>query len=331
MVETGAGMAGGAPDDSVRLYTMGDAGYFLGAVALVNSLRLTGNEQPITFLDLGLTPEQQALLATQCEIVQLERRPGDHPYTFQPYPYALDASGIAVIIDSDVIVTGRLDPVIDVARTGKVACFPDNFVRFSAEWESLFGLRAPLVRHDPYVNSGLLALDTERNHGFLERWWQLCRSLEIAIPPDHRGPIGFADQDALNALLMSEYRDARSVVAEPCFAIGHKTLRHTEVLDVDALRCVFGGQQTVALHATSQPKPWTPRAKFLLRRSAYVTCIRRCLSGPGLAIALPEDRLPIWLRDSRRATVELKARQQVAPVVRAAYNIKQSLLESRGR
>ena len=304
---------------------LGDSGYFLGAVALVNSLRLTGNEQPITFLDLGLTPAQHEVLSAHCDVVDIERDARDHPYTFQPYPYVLGATGTCVIIDSDVIVTGRLDSVIDAASTGKIACFADNFQRFTPEWASIFELREPLVRSDPYVNSGLLALDAGRNRSFLERWWGLCRALEIADPPDHRGPIGFADQDALNALLMSEYRDARSIVSEPRFAIGHNTLRHTEVVDVDALRCTFDAQAVVALHSTSQPKPWAPRAQFLLRRSAYITCLRRCLSGPGLTITLPEEQLPRWLRNTPRATVELRVMQTVAPLGRAAYKVKQEL------
>ena len=153
------GEVAGVSRHSVRFYTMGDANYFLGAVALVNSLRLVGHNDPITFLDLGLLPEQRAILETECDVVDIERDPRDHPYTFQPYPAMLDPSGICVIGDSDVIVTRHLGLLIDAAIEGKIAGFADRIERHVPEWENIFGLQAPLQAGIPYINSGLIALD----------------------------------------------------------------------------------------------------------------------------------------------------------------------------
>ncbi len=112
-------MAGRPTRAGVRFFTLGDADYFVGAVALVNSLRLVGHTERITFLDLGLLPEQRAILAAECDFVDVRREPGDHPWTYQPFAHLTDPSGICAILDSDVIVTRRLDELIDRARDGR--------------------------------------------------------------------------------------------------------------------------------------------------------------------------------------------------------------------
>ena len=50
-------------------YCVADERYFLGAVGLVNSLRIVGHDEPIYLLDCGLTGRQRELLAGQVTLV----------------------------------------------------------------------------------------------------------------------------------------------------------------------------------------------------------------------------------------------------------------------
>jgi hypothetical protein len=306
----------------VRFFTMGDARYFLGAVALVNSLRIVGHDDPVTFLDLGLTPEQREIMATECDVVDIDRSPDRHPYTFQPYPHVLDPSGICVIVDSDVIVTSRLDAIIDAAGEGKIASYPDRIDRCLPEWEAIFGLHARIRPGIPYVNSGLVAFDAVRHRRFLARWWELCQQLCVSAPASDASPTGFADQDALNALLMSEYADDQAAGDANQVVLGSPALAATRIDDVESLECTRDGLPVVALHSLSQPKPWMPEARTMLRRNAFVPCLRRCLSGPGLTIELPEAMIPTWLRRGPSAGIEMHLLQRTYQFRRAVYNVR---------
>ena len=44
-----------------RFYCVADERYFLGAVGMINSLRLQGHAEPIHVLDCGLRPGQREL------------------------------------------------------------------------------------------------------------------------------------------------------------------------------------------------------------------------------------------------------------------------------
>src|SRR4051812_49061180 len=51
-------------------YCVADARYFLGLVALLNSLRLHGHPEPVYVLDRGLTGSQREHLAPHVELVE---------------------------------------------------------------------------------------------------------------------------------------------------------------------------------------------------------------------------------------------------------------------
>ncbi len=57
-------------------YCMSSDVYFLGAVGMINSLRLHGHDEPIYLLDLGLRPEQRELIEPE---VDRRRRPRRDP------------------------------------------------------------------------------------------------------------------------------------------------------------------------------------------------------------------------------------------------------------
>ena len=290
------GMAGRPSRAHVRFFTLGDADYFVGAVALVNSLRLVGLDERITFLDLGLLPKQRAILAAECDFVDVRREPGDHPWTYQPFAHLANPSGVCVILDSDVIVTRRLDDLVESARAGEIAAYADpDRTRVAPEWSSIFELEQPLRRDRDYVNSGLVAFDADRHRDFLARWWHLCHGMTECGRRRSDDPIKYADQDALNALLMSEYADSARVI-NATVPMQSSDLAQAAVVDVDRLECSYEGRVVSALHSICWPKPWMWSARYQLARSAYLTCLLRLLHGPGLRITLEPRVLPRWLR-----------------------------------
>ena len=109
----------------VTYYTVSDRNYFLGTVALFNSLRLTGNLQPVVVLDMGFTERQRALLSEHAKVIDPPEHP-THPFLLKPYPSLCDLSGTAIVIDSDVIVTGSLDEIFSAAEDGFICAFPDG-------------------------------------------------------------------------------------------------------------------------------------------------------------------------------------------------------------
>ena len=124
---------------SPHAFTVCDANYFVGAVALLNSLHISGNRLPLTVLDIGMTGEQRRLIDRHCEIIVGPR--DRHPYLSKAIaPAASDADTI-VLIDSDIVVTGLLTDGIAAAEEGKVYAFVDPSPgRWFEEWHDLLGL-----------------------------------------------------------------------------------------------------------------------------------------------------------------------------------------------
>ena len=107
----------------VRAFTMGDQGYFVGIVALLNSLRITGNAMPLTVLDVGLAPWQRDLLEPHCDLVRA--RPGVNIFLLKTDAPRTSGADVTVILDSDLLVTGSLAPMVDAAAAGKVCAYQD--------------------------------------------------------------------------------------------------------------------------------------------------------------------------------------------------------------
>ena len=84
-------------------YCVADERYFLGAVGLVNSLRLQGHCEPIYLLDCGLGEHQRELMGPRSS----RSRPGrparpDVLKTIAPLAHPAE---VMVLIDTDMIVT----------------------------------------------------------------------------------------------------------------------------------------------------------------------------------------------------------------------------------
>lgn len=324
----------------VRFFTMSDADNFLGLVAMVRSLRLQGHHDPVTVLDLGLTSAQRAALQHTVELVQLPQAVGRHPFFLAAYPVFLRPKGTVVWIDADVIITQTLDPVLAVAARGMVCAAPDFlFDRWFGEWQSIFELGDEL-RHQTYVNAGFFAFSTEHFPDLLRRWWKCCDGLAAnhSWPLPGSDPVGLLDQDALNALLMSEIPEDRLwLLSEQSGIEGKDRLARTKVVDRRRLVCRFGGQPTVLLHSSGQPKPWQPAARRDLRRTAYVICLRELLTRQDPP-AITRDMAPAWLRPGAVSASTLYAlfalrsiRRGKARARRAGSRIKRRLPVKRAR
>jgi hypothetical protein len=265
-------------------YTISDAGFFLGTVALLNSIRLTGHPYELVVLDCGFTEKQREILGAHTRLIPYDRSLISSPVYLKPSPELVESTGTVVIIDSDIVVMRSLESILDAAEGGRILAFTLGRPRWHPEWQALFDLPSAPRQHQAYVNSGFLALSVAYWPELLPHWWTLCQKLS-ARPFDRKvgreDPLKFPDQDILNALLMSEVpEDAISVLPKGLMGAGYTA----------------GGK--FLLHSMGGPKPWSPQLRSAVRkwRPAYVKMLRRCLVGPGVTVRVPRDELPPWLR-----------------------------------
>jgi hypothetical protein len=297
--------------DDVSFYSISNAGYFPGLLALINSLALTGHTYPIVIGDCGLTELQRQLLRAVegCRLYQLDPSLVQNPTQYKAFPLLAEARGIAVLIDSDMIVTGSLEPIIAKARTGKLCAYPNPVDdRWFGEWEAIFELPAA-PRHQVYVCAGFLAFSVEHHPDLLQQWWRACAA--IASHPtvqeggDWDSPTSQADQDALNALLMSAYPPEALWLEPADGTVCRWDFYALETRDVERLGCRFHGNSPVILHAALTPKPWQRSGAT---RDTNFTFLRRLLLGRDLVIRPPlglldpvlHPGLTAWLLRQRR-------------------------------
>jgi hypothetical protein len=286
-------------DTVATFYTIADAGFFPGLVALLNSLRLTENPGRLVALDLGLKAEQRSLLDGHVELVELPTALTGRPMLLKAYPHLLPAAGTVVLLDSDMIVTRPLAGVVALAAAGRICAFPDPLPhrgRWFAEWEDELELRAPLRRRT-YLNAGFLAISTDHWPDLLGRWWELCDR----VPREqHFGrfeqPFWAGDQDVLNAILASEVPEGAVAELPEHEEAYPEDLLEVEVVDERTLACELHGRPTAILHYALGPKAWEPKAWLRVRDDAYVRLLPRLLFGEDVAVRLAPESVPLWLR-----------------------------------
>ena len=293
----------GSVGTEASFYTIADAGFFPGLVALLNSLRLTGNTGELVALDRGLTTAQRSCSKGTCRSSSFPRRPRE-PDPAQALPGQVGASGTIVLIDSDMVVTRSLDEIAALAGEGRICAFPDpkpHRGRWFAEWEQALELRAPLRRRT-YLNAGFLALSTEHWPDLLGRWWELCER----VPREQffgrfEQPFWAGDQDVLNAILSSEIpEEALAELPEDGEAYPEELLE-TVVVDERTLRCELRGHPTTILHYSLGPKAWERKAWVRLRDDAYMRLLPRLLFADDVTVRLEPKSVPFWMRPGRRA------------------------------
>ena len=290
------------PANAVAFYTVANANYFLGLAGLVNSLRLLGHAEPVVVLDCGLAAWQRELL--EGHVVMLPAPAGVPPHLLAWEGPRLHPAEIMVLIDADMVVTRRLDPVLaPVAERAVVVAFEDRLGgRFFAEWSGVLGL-PEIVHQRPYVNAGLLVLAGSRGADVLTT----IRDAQLRLPGGRRrvgsrrvDPFYFSDQDVLNAVLMASLEGDELVVLDyrlAPFAIAAPDLT---VADVRALRCTYpDGVSPFVVHHT-QKKPWLAATP----QNAYSELLGRLLLADDVVVRPPEGTVPLRFRSGALAALE---------------------------
>ena len=296
-------------DTRAVFYAVTNAGYFPATVALLNSLRLTGHQHEVVFGDCGLTADQRARLAPHGRLVDIPDGPDRDPLLLKSFAYSLDVEGVVATIDSDMIVTGDLSDTLALSARGSVCAWidPEDY-RCFPEWEQLFGLAEPPRRQD-YISTGFVCWSAERWPRLLGRWRELCERIPVgatlAQGATNADAFAQGDQDALNALLMTEVPPEALL---PLRADERPVWRNTEVEvhDATTLTCSIDGHPPKLLHADGSRKPWQARTWWRVRNDAYVRLFRRLLFSEDVVVRALPSEVPLWLRPGLLGTTCLR-------------------------
>jgi hypothetical protein len=272
-------------------YCVSDSRYFLGAAAMLNSLRVLGHTEPVFVLDCGLTARQRELLAPHATLVPAPREAP--PWLLKTVAPLRHPASVMVLIDADIIATRSLRKLIDDAGRPSVIAVENDTDRFVPEWGELLGLGE--VRRQPYVSSGLVFMgrslgeDVLRLMGELQDRVDFDRTFWRANVPDY--PFLFADQDVLNAILATRLDRGRLTVL-PNRLAPNPPFQGLRVVDEATLRCApRDGTEPYALHNFYR-KPWLVRT----RSSEYSRLFTRLLLADDVPLRLDRDELPLRLR-----------------------------------
>ena len=194
-------------------YCVCDSRYFLGAVGMLNSLRVLGHREPLYVLDCGLEPAQREILEPHVTLVP---GPSDvPPYMLKTIAPLRHPSPTMVLIDTDVIVTRPLTDLIETAAGGRVVGFRNFSDRFFAEWGSLLDLGT--ARRRPYVSVSLVLLGGELGAEVMRLLDDRQRRIDFDDSLYGRNlpgyPFTYPEQDVLNAIIATRQE------AEPLVAI----------------------------------------------------------------------------------------------------------------
>jgi hypothetical protein len=279
-----------------------DSRFFPGMVALLNSLRLIGHDEPIFLVDAGLTAEQQRLLSDHVTLIPA---PQNAPVILlkQLGPMKYPAS-VSVLLDADMIVTRRLTQLIAVARSGRIVGFVDEGTtedRFFPEWGSLLGFGP--VRRQPYLNAGQLVIPDSLGHRLLELWVEGQAKVDAQRTWHGKGrlssPLYFGDQDVLNALVATQFEPEEMMILEHRLA-PFPPFPGLRLIDERRILCRYAdGTQPFLLHHVLA-KPWLKTT----RTTVYSLLLPRLLLAPDVALRLEPDQLPLRLREGRLAVAD---------------------------
>jgi hypothetical protein len=183
------------------VFTVADSRHFLGAVALLNSLRLAGHREPLFVVDARLTARERDMIADHVDMI---RAPDGAPAVFlKSYGPVQRPADVAIILDADVIVVHPLMELIDMAA-GRLVAFVNNEPNdewFFADWSSLLAL-GPL-RRQPYLAAGQLLVPDVLSGRLLQPWLEGQANVDIRMTWVGNGtladPFYFADMDVFSA------------------------------------------------------------------------------------------------------------------------------------
>jgi hypothetical protein len=283
-------------------YSVCDSRHFPGAVALLNSLRLVGHDEPIFLVDAGLTAEQRSRIA---EHVTLIAAPEGVPvFRLPPFGPSRQPARVAVLIDADIIVVRPLTRLMDAARDGRLVGFINNqpnHDRFFPEWSTMLGLGP--VRRQPYLNAGQLLIPDALSRRLLEPWHEGLAKVDPQRTWLQKGclsdPFYFGDQDVINAILGAHLEPHEITTLEHRLA-PHPPFSALRLIDRNSLLCRYpDGASPFFLHHVLA-KPWlTPT-----RLNVYASLLPRLLLAPDVALRLEPQELPLRLREGWLATLD---------------------------
>lgn len=281
-------------------YCVADDRYFLGAVGLVNSLRLVGHSEPIRLLDCGLRDDQRALLEPEVEL--LEGPDDAPPWLLKTIAPLERPAEVMVLIDVDMIVTRALGEITESAATGRVVAFENFRDRFCPEWGSMLGLGP--ARRGPYLSSGLVAAPRDLGCQLLRLMGELQDRVDFDLTfwrrDVRRYPFRFGDQDVLNAILASEQVASDRIATLDKRLAPTPPYRGLRVVDEASLRCRHSdGLEPLIVHQYIR-KPWLEPTY----NGVYSRLLSRLLVGDDLVIPVPERTVPRRLRRGPAATAE---------------------------
>ena len=214
-----------------------------------------------------------------------------------------------VLIDADIIVTRRLDRLIDGAGGGKIVAFADRIAnRFEERWSELLGLQR--LERRPYVNSGLVAVGRQHGTELLAEVVAGCEHIEIELTViangTHLYPFYYLDQDVLNGVLAARPDEELELLEHRLAPF--PPFPGLRLIDETTLRCSYDdGLEPYALHHIMR-KPWLAPTRW----SIYSQLLARLLLGNDVAIPLRRDELPLRLQTGAIAWVEKRRSDAVA-------------------
>ena len=282
-------------------YCVADERYFLGAVAMINSLRVVGHGEPVYVLDCGLTGEQRELLEREAAVVAGPR--DELPYMLKTIAPLRHPAEVIVLIDADIVLTRPLGELIARAAEPRVVAIENDMDRFVAEWGELLGLGP--VRRQPYVSSGLvvagqpLAGEVLRMMDELQDRVDFDNTFWRANVSDYAFLYG--DQDVFNAILAASFeRDA--LVALPNDLAPNPPFTGLRVVDAARLLVAHrDGRETLAIHHYTV-KPWLEPT----HHGVYSQLLRRLLIGEDVAVKVARADIPRRFRSGLGAWLARK-------------------------
>lgn len=280
-------------------YCVADERYFLGAVGMINSLRLHGHDEPVHMLDLGLTERQRELLAGEVELhAPSEQTP---PWLAKTQAPLASPAQTMVLIDADMIVTRPLTELIGEAARGRVIAFQNDSDRFVPDWGEILELGP--IRRRPYASVGLVIAGAEPGAKLLmllddrQRRVDMDRTFYGRDEPDY--PFIYPEQDVMNAILSTRMSE-EAITTLPHRLMPNQPFDGLELVDERRLRCAYpDGTEPYVLHHYLY-KPWIEP----MYHGIYSRLLARCLTGADLAIRVPESDIPLRFRPGLRAGLE---------------------------
>jgi hypothetical protein len=284
-----------APDLPCAFYSVSDSRFFLGAVALINSLRLVGHEEPIFIVDTGLTQEQRRRLADHVILIPASGREASVLLT--PFGPSVHPAAVQILIDADIIVTQPLTGFIEAAKAGRIVAFIEpepTHDRSFREWSSRLGL--PQLRRQPYLNAGQLFVPDSLGRRLYPLWTEAQKKVNLKETRYGKArlsdPFYFADQDVLNAILAGCFEVEELMLAEHRLA-PHYPFPGLDLVDATRLACRYAdGTEPFLLHHILA-KPWLKAT----RTSIYSLLLPRLLLASDVTLQLTPRQLPLRLRE----------------------------------